>query len=728
LLNVSSGLGKDVLLLTGFSGEEAMSRLFRYNLDLLSEKDNIAARDIVGMPVTWSVQPRRDRARYFHGHVVRFVAGGKSPRGLRSYRAEVAPWLWFLTRTSDCRIFQGLSTPDIIQTLFKQFGFSQFVFSLRNSYSPREYCVQYRETAFGFISRLMEQEGIFYFFRHEEGKHTLVLGDHVSVYEECPESPVELGAEDAAFGRLKSWEHGYEFRSGQWTETDFNFETPSTSLLKSSPTLIGLPSAAKYELFDYPGLYKTPPAGAAATKVRMEEEEVHLDVAAGAGTYCTFALGTKLQLIKHECEAENRAYVLTSIRHSASETSYGASGAGGSYENSFTCIPASVVFRPERVTPRPVLASVQTAIVVGPPGEEIFCDKYGRVKVQLHWDRRGKKNAESSCWLRVCQLAAGKGFGALHIPRVGQEVVVAFLEGDPDRPLVLGGVYNAGNMPPYPLPALRSYTGMRHQSVGGVPGNASEIRFETGLGQESLFVHAETDLHQHAENDSHLHVGNDHRCLVGNDHVQQIGKDHHHQVAHNYTLTVGSGFSWDMGSAARAGASGAAAQGSGMGGGDDAPAPSYFAPEGEAPTPHHIDDKDWYSATRSRAPQDLGIGTFQINASNIMTIAKYSDNKLVLGLEGLFVVGLNITMTAPTNMEFNAGEKLEWSMDHTDLSDDHCFLAKDTVKMASNAGVILIGGGSTITMTAASIILQCGAASLTISPAGIVAKPMVTAG
>ena len=524
LLAIDSPLGKDVLLLTGFSGREEMSRLFAYHLDLLSEQDKIAAKDIVGKPVGWCVQHYHDEPRWFHGHVQRFCAGGQQTQGLRAYRAEVVPWFWFLTRTANCRIFQNKTVKQIIEQVFGDFGFSDFdTGGMGRTYVKREYCVQYRETAFNFLARLMEEEGIFYFFRHEQGKHTLVLADQKSAYKNCAQSQVSYSAGTLVQAHVDAWEHQYEFQSGKWAQTDYNFETPSTNLLTSTGTLLKLPDAPKYEKFDYPGLYRVKGDGEAFTKIRMEEEEAAYDVVAGSSQCCTFTVGGKFTLENHECESENSSYVLTAVEHSASDPGVEGGGGKATYGNRFACIPAATLYRPARLTPRPIVQGPQTAVVVGTKGEEIYIDKYGRVKVQFFWDREGKKDENSSCWIRVAENWAGKQWGIVFHPRIGQEVVVDFLEGDPDRPLITGRVYNAELMPPYELPKNQTQSGVKtRSSKGGGTDDFNELRFEDKKDSEDIYFHAQKDFHRVVENDDDLKVGHDQTITVKNDRTEEV--------------------------------------------------------------------------------------------------------------------------------------------------------------------------------------------------------------
>jgi type VI secretion system secreted protein VgrG len=508
LLTIGTPLGADVLLLVGFNGKEEISRLYTYQLDILSEHEDINPQDIVGQNVTWVVSHVDKEPRSFNGYVSRFSMCGFQIRGMRAYRAEVVPWLWFLSRTTNCRIFQNQSTPQIIQTVFGDLGFTDFRLALQGTYPPREYCVQYRETAFDFVSRLMEEDGIFYFFKHENGKHTLVLADSSSVFQDVAETPVSYGQGTLARNHIATWEHQYAFGTGRWTQTDYNFKTPGISLLSSTDTVVQLPNLKSFEKFDYPGLYQKRGDGNTVTRTRMQEEEAGYDVARGASQCCTFTPGGKFMLQDHRANRENKRYVLTAVQHTAREVSYEQQGGVSEYKNSFTCIPDTVAFRPPRVTPKPFVQGIQTAVVVGPPGEEIFTDQYGRVKVQFFWDRLGKSDDNSSCWIRVAQNWAGKNWGLIANPRIGQEVVVDFLEGDPDRPLITGRVYNADQMPIYPLPANQTQTGIKtRSSKGGSVNNFNELRFEDKKGSEEVYFHAEKDFNRVVENNDSLIVG-----------------------------------------------------------------------------------------------------------------------------------------------------------------------------------------------------------------------------
>ena len=552
-LAIKTPLGKDALLLTAFEGREELGRLFHYELQLLADKSTYKAQDLVGQRVTFWVDLADGAPRYFDGFVKRFMYTGGDELSL--YRAEVVPWLWFLTKTTDCRIFQNKSVPDIIQQIFKDLGFSDFKLQLKGSFEPWDYCVQYRETDFNFVSRLMEEEGIFYYFKHEDGKHTMMLCNDKSAYSPCKEFEVEFRGElNSPDGKnhITRWEHQYEFRSGKFAQTDYNFETPSTSLMTNANSLVSLNGNSKFELYDFPGEYEKKSEGTDGTKVHMEEEEASHDIANGDSTCRSFMPAGKFKLVKHKSKAEEgKTYVITSIQHSCSTSSYvsGSAPTGGDYTNSFTCIPEAVLFRPARSTPKPLIHGSQTAVVTGPGGEEIYPDKYGRVKVQFHWDREGQKDDKSSCWIRVSTPWSGKNWGMVAIPRIGQEVVVSYLEGDPDRPLITGMVYNSETMPPYSLPDNKTQSGIKtRSSKGGGGANYNEIRFEDKMGSEELRFHAEKDQAIHVENDRNEYVGHDRNLVVDHDKSEKVTRHKSIKIGDSHTETIGTNMSIDVGS------------------------------------------------------------------------------------------------------------------------------------------------------------------------------------
>ena len=554
LISIDTPLGGDVLLLQGFTGHEAISRLFNFHLDVFSTKENISFQDIVGQQVTIRVSLADNSERYFNGYVSRFAQSGRDTR-FTHYQMEVVPWLWFLTRIADCRIFQNMTIPDIIQQVFKSRGYSDFSLSLTGSYDPREYCVQYRETDFNFVSRLMEQYGIFYFFQHNDGKHTLVLADSNSAYQPCPgqatahytQSGSAVETEDAT----TAWNIEQELRTGKYSLNDYNFTTPSTSLMASESTVYSVGGNGKFEIYDYPGEYFTPAQGTTLAKTRMEEEEASHLVISGSSVCRAFTSGYKFDLEDHYRDDMNDSYVLSEVQHVASAGStygHGESAGGPQYSNHFTCIPASVPFRPARVTPKPFVQGPQTALVVGKAGEEIWVDSYGRITVQFYWDRQGQKNEKSSCWIRVSQPWAGQAWGSMWIPRIGQEVIVSFIEGDPDRPIITGRVYNAQQTVPYALPDNQTRsTFMSRSSKGGGSSNYNEFRFEDKMGSEQIFMNAEKDMDLRVENDSREFIGANRHLIVTTNQQEQVQADKHLHVEGNQFEKIDTDMSMQIG-------------------------------------------------------------------------------------------------------------------------------------------------------------------------------------
>ncbi|MGO9066604.1 MAG: type VI secretion system Vgr family protein [Candidatus Sulfotelmatobacter sp.] len=556
LLILDTPLGKDVLLLQELTGEEGVSRLFNYELNLLShENDSIVFSDIVGQKVSITLSRPDGTSRYISGYVSRFTQGDTDDRNFTHYHAQVVPWLWFLTRQADCRIFQNLAVPDIISQVFNLFDFKDFRLSLKNTYPQLEYCVQYRETSFNFVSRLMEEFGIFYYFDHStQGKHTMVLADQSSTLPACPSSPISYSLQVGGIYDpevMSDWHVGQEVRTGKYTVTDYNFITPSTSLLANDPTVVNLSASQPLELFDYPGLHTTKDQGDSVAKTRMQEEEAGHMVVQAAGNCRAAMSGYSFELKNHYRGDQNTNYVVTEVRHYASAgQTYTTAGTQGAetYSNNLTCIPASVAYRPLRVTPKPFVQGPQPALVVGKAGEEIWVDKYGRVIVQFYWDRLGQKNENSSCWIRTSQPWAGGNWGAMWIPRIGQEVLVSFLEGDPDRPVITGRVYNANQMPPYTLPDYQTRsTFMSRSSKGGGAANYNELRFEDLKGQEQIFMNAEMDMDLRVEKDSREFIGANRHLIVTTNQVEQIQTDKHLHVQGKHFEKVDSDMSLNVG-------------------------------------------------------------------------------------------------------------------------------------------------------------------------------------
>ena len=536
-LKLKTVLGEDAVLLLAFSGREELSKPFLFELDLISEDFKLSLDQVIGTNVTFSMELQdANEYRFFNGHISQFsqVLGSD---GFAHYRAEVVPWLWFLTKTSDCRLFQNKTVPDIIEQLFSESGFHDYKFSLLAQYEPLEYCVQYRETTFNFISRIMEKSGIFYSFSHSDGKHTLVCSDSHLSYEPCSKQTAFSYYRTGGRGKvqvedgIKSWQFTRQLRAGRFAMNDYNFERPMFNLQASSTSLTGSSAGQNLEIYDYPGGYKTSDQGREIVDIRMDEEDALRIASSGTGNARLFRAGAKFSLKELPRADQNIEYVLISVDHNASQRGnfQGTSGGGTSYSNEFSCIPSSVRFRPARMTPEPVMQGSQTALVVGLAGDEIYTDKYGRVKVQFHWDRRGKYDENSSCWIRVSQRWAGNGWGSICIPRIGQEVVVDFIEGDPDQPIIVGSVYNGDQSVPYNLPEEKTKSTIKsYSSIGG--GGFNEFRFEDKKGKEEIFLNAEKDLHFRVNDSRYENIDGSANLVVAKDQIEHVKGDKHLSV------------------------------------------------------------------------------------------------------------------------------------------------------------------------------------------------------
>ncbi|MBK8598927.1 MAG: type VI secretion system tip protein VgrG [Holophagales bacterium] len=570
-LRVTTPLGEDTLLLTAFSGTGAISTLFGYRLEMLADsKTEISFDAILGQNLTIHMQlPDESSETHLNGLCVRFAQAGRDDT-FTVYEAEIVPDVWKLTRKAQSRIFQRMTVPDILKEVFAGFIVD---WTFIQTYEPRDYCVQYRETDWNFGARLMEEEGIRFFFRHEDGDHTMIVSDNAGQHPDLPGEncllyeEVEGGTRDE--NRIWAWKKEQEIRPGKFVLWDHCFELPhkhldaEVAILASVPVggkthTLNLPGVDQLELYDFPGEYAQRYDGVSSSggdqagdlqkifqdnrrtvAIRMDEETTPAVVIRAKTNAKHLDPGYRFTVRRHF--SGDGPYVVTSVRHQAT---FGAGYRSGNepllaYQNEVTCMPAAMPYRPRRTTPKPVVQGSQTAVVVGPSGEEIFTDKYGRVKVQFHWDRQGKNDPGSSCWIRVGTGWAGRNWGEIRIPRVGQEVLVDFLEGDPDQPIVVGSVYNSEMMPPYTLPANKTQSGVKSRSsLGGTAANYNELRFEDKKGSEEVLLHAEKDLLVEVEHDETRDVGHDRKTTIGNDCTTTIKANRKTTVQGNQDLTV----------------------------------------------------------------------------------------------------------------------------------------------------------------------------------------------
>jgi type VI secretion system secreted protein VgrG len=544
-MQITTPLAEDTLLFQRLHAQEELSRPFEHHLTLLSTQKDINLDDVLGKPVCVQMTLPNGKFRYFSGFVTRFTQSGMIGRYYR-YTATARPWLWFLTRTSDCRIFQDMSVPDIIKKVFADHAMTDVEYNLSGNYHKWTYCVQYRETDFNFVSRLMEQEGIYYYFRHEQGRHTMVIVDSTSAHKPFPDYetisytlPERVRRVDQEY--ISAWDVTHELQPGVYAQSDFDFERPSAALL-TKKNVSRKHSVSDYEIYDFPGEYLQKADGDQYATVRIDELSTQFELvhgvtnARGLNVGCTFTLANQTR------DDQNREYLVVNATYDLEFSSYEGlpNPVGGAYSCHFGGISTQQQFRPARVTPKPFVPGPQTAVVVGPSGDEIYTDKYGRVKVQFPWDRYGKKNENSSCWLRVSHPWAGKNWGMIALPRIGQEVIVDFLDGDPDEPIIIGRVYNAEQMPPYALPANMTQAGIKtRSSKGGGPSNYNEIRFEDKKGSEQLLIHAEKNQDIEVEQNETHSVGANRTKTIGHDETTHVKNNRTETVDQNESIAIG---------------------------------------------------------------------------------------------------------------------------------------------------------------------------------------------
>lgn len=531
---VRTPLGADTLTFTHLTGRDEVSRCFAYTVGFVSSDPEIDPLKLLGGAV--SIEGESDPVRWFSGLVSEFRLTRIEDR-LAFYEAVVRPWLWFLGNTTDCRIFQNMSVVEIVEKIFSKYGTAKFEKRLQGSYPPRDYCVQFDETDLDFVQRLLEHEGIMYFFEHGDGEHKLILADAMNKlkapkgYEKVPYHFEGQGARrDVEY--ITEWVPGSSVRPGAYAHTDYDFKKPGADLMAKSAQAFGH-KLADGENYRQPGTHLEVGRGDKIAAIRREElQAVHQRIAA-AGTVRGLFSGCTFKLDGFPRDDQNQEYLVLSVEYRVFDPGFrsGIDTKGESFTVVLGVAPTSLPYRPPRITPRPIMRGPQTARVVGPSGEEIFTDEYARVKVQFYWDREGKKDQNSSCFVRVSQTWAGSGFGFIQIPRIGQEVIVDFIEGDPDLPIITGRVYNAAQMPPYGLPGSATQSGWKSDSSKG-GGGYNELMFEDKAGSELVNFQAQKD-HK-------LLVKNDRTKLVQHDQSDRIDHDAKHSVGHNLDEDVGN--------------------------------------------------------------------------------------------------------------------------------------------------------------------------------------------
>ena len=550
----SDALDGAALRVYRFVGYESLSATFSFAIELVSEDGDLDLDAPIGKPATLTLVgrlPSGDRyQRYVHGVLERFVQTANGIKQSR-YEATLVPTLKKQYYTRDSRIFQKQSAPDVTQKVLKDAKIPSDAVNvlLHGSYGSRDYCVQYQESNLQFVQRLWEEEGISFHFEHEKNKDVVVLGDGSHAFATLPHY-AEITHRDTPHlyeESLTEWRAESALHSGAAVLRDFKFKQPGLELQAEKAG----DSFSELQSYFFPGEYVEPGIGNQLAKIRLEEQQARRSYFQGTSSVRALCPGFTFQLDGHRRQEWNQKYLVLAVRHEGLQPQalreHAAGASGASYENRVECIPAKTPYRPLRNTPRPLIPGVQTAVVVGPAGEEIHCDEHGRVKVQFHWDRQGKKDDHSSCWIRVSQPWGGLSFGGMFLPRIGQEVLVQFLEGDPDRPVVSGRVYNGENPLPYPLPDKKTVSTIKTASSPG-GGGSNELRFEDAAGSEEIFLHGQLDMNTVIEHDRTQKIGNDSTDTIGHDLSESVGHNRTRSVGSNESITVGNDRSATVGS------------------------------------------------------------------------------------------------------------------------------------------------------------------------------------
>jgi type VI secretion system secreted protein VgrG len=534
----------DSLMFSKLVGREQISRLFEFELEMVSESKSLDLRAMIGKDTSIEIEIQGGGRRYLSAQCVRIAQIGREDRHYL-YRATLKPWLWYATVGSNNRIFQEKTAPDIIKEVLGSFPFP-FSLRLTASYRTRNYCVQYQESDFNFVSRLMEEEGIYYYFEHASGVHTLILCDGIAAHSPIPGyATIPYIGKDAATladeEHVDYWEPNFEVVSGDYNTDDYDFTKPKAVLITKEMNPEGHPNDY-FPHYEWPGGYKEVADGEHYAKARIEELQAGFERCNGETDARGMAPGYLFTLKSCPRADQNREYLVLGVKYDFKENTYATQEGnriGTQFRFEANTQPSSVPYRAERLTPRPRTLGPQTALVVGPAGEEIWTDKYSRIKVQFHWDHLGKKNENSSCWIRVASPWAGSKWGMLHIPRIGQEVVVDFEGGDPDYPLITGSVYNADQMPPWGLPEHATASGIKsHSSKEGGQANFNEFRFEDKKDNEQIYLHAERNLDEVVEADHSENVGHDRLSRIGHNETRAVKGHDHTMIGANQSLVV----------------------------------------------------------------------------------------------------------------------------------------------------------------------------------------------
>jgi type VI secretion system secreted protein VgrG len=694
------GMESEALYVLDFKVSEELNKPFSLQVTALCADDQLPLGRFIGHDACLTaITP--SSTRHFHGLVSEMEICGRSRRFAR-YQVQIVPRLWLLSRRRDSRIFQSLSTPEILTQVLEAAGIAGEALELRLSrdYEPRDYCVQYRETDLAFVSRLMEEEGIGYTFSHSATGHRLILQDDTMTHDDLtPASILFLPSalSGGAGQHIEELTFSRSIQPGKATLRDFCFKGPSEDL-EVSVSYDGAGAEVDteagdnntdLEVYDYPGEYVDRGLGEALARLRLEQLQVQRFHVQGRSTARRLCPGYRMEIAGHEREGLNRPWLLTQVRHVGTQPhpdKPDERGQPATYRNTFGAIPAELTWRPPQSTPRPVIAGLQTAVVTGPAGEELHTDEFGRVKVQFHWDRHGQKDADSSCWVRVSHPSAGAGFGQLILPRVGQEVIVQFLEGDPDRPVVTGRLYNGEQTPPHPLPDGKVRSTLKSSSYPG-GGGYNEFTFDDTAGAEQIVLHGQKD--------GATTIGNDQSTSIGNNLSTSVGTDESHSVGGNRSVSVGGDESCSVSGNRTAAVTGKEAVT--VDGGR-----SITVTSGESRT---IDGGETESITGDHSVTVDGNQTESITGTSALSVA---GGMATVSVTGTWALDASVTanMHAGTTINIDSGSDLNANSTNVVVG------GSSSVMIHSSSSVVIMVGGSVIAMDSSSITLSAATINL----------------
>ncbi|WP_406640714.1 type VI secretion system tip protein VgrG [Pectobacterium brasiliense] len=521
-----------------FQLSEALNQPFALSLNLASTLSDVDFGAVLDQPCELLVWYEGELKRRVSGIISAFAQGDTGFRRTR-YQAEVRPALWRLGLRTNARIFQAQKPEAIIGTLLEESGITDYAFALRHDHAPREYCVQYRESDLAFVTRLAAEEGLYFFHEFEEGKHRVVFADDAGALSKGPELFFNLANQGLSEGEyVRRFRYAEAVSTAEVALKDYSFKTPAYGLLHSKMSGELAHQRESYQHFDYPGRFKQDPSGKSFTGYRLDALRANAMTGSGESNAAMLMPGSSFTLTEHPNPTLNSGWQLVAITHSGQQPQALEEESGGeptTYSNSFEVIGAKSTWRAD-LPYKPMVDGPQIATVVGPAGEEIYCDEYGRIKLQFPWDRYGSSDDQSSCWVRVSQGWAGGQYGLIAIPRIGHEVIVSFLEGDPDQPIVTGRTFHATNPSPYPLPANKTRTSLRTSTHKGAGFN--ELRFEDQAGQEEVFIHAQKDMNTVVLNNRSTTVTADHTESVGGNQAVSVVKDQSTEIQGQQSIAV----------------------------------------------------------------------------------------------------------------------------------------------------------------------------------------------